>query len=1231
MTTNKTEIITYHNVLNPLERTIVTDKIYKNIDEILKDLKYDNGIYDLVVSRNSVIEEGFFEINPGDIINITIVPKGGGGGGKKIIGIVAMIAITIVSYGAGAAYGASVGSALGVSTATGTAIVSATVAAVGGLLVNALMPKPNMSLDFNKQDFKNSQTYSWARATNQAMQSAPIPKIFGTHKITPPLIASYIEVIDSKQYFNGLYALNDGLIKSVSDIKINNESVTNFKNVTYEIRKGELTQELIPSFNDTSYDKPVSKKLDPKGEYSYTSTDGNFVTAFIINFVMPRGIYAANDRGGLDELGIPLSIEYSTDNKNWIVESMGISGATTAAVRKTFKKTGLAASRYYIRVKHSYPIPDSSRYATDCYIEYITEIISDDFIYPRTALLAVRALATGQLSGSAPNVSAVVSANSDNPAYVAKQILIDSGITEDKISPGFEEWAKFCDEKKLRCNIVFDSELSVAKALDTIGLLGRASVLQAGSKFDVIMDKAGLIPVQSFLFGMGNILKDSFKQTFLPIVNRANFIEVTYYDKNKDYEPTIVSVTNTTYDTATVINKTGVTLVGCTDEEQARSYGRFQINCNRYLTETIEFEADKDSLVCRYGDIIKVSHDTPQYGFSGRLLNDSENGVIELDRDIEMQKDKTYAIQIKNDKNEVKEFQILARLEPNKIKVDMGADTFKKYDNYAFGEINKVSKLYRILKISTGGEFTRHITAIEYNEDIYNDSAQISSENKSSLQIRNLRASDYIKLDLAKNIRTFVSIAWSGNALSYDLIYKQKEETAYKSVKLYDSFFEFEAIDGKTYEISVSDALGSRASIEYTVQGKIAKPPKASNIQAKETKNEWVIEWQYKDRPIDFKEFEIYENNVLVQTTTLNRAKLAKDKLKSVITIVAVDTSNVKSDSISLNLNVSQLPKVSNFEISYKSHQQNVATWQSLGDELSYEIRRGEEWQSAQRVYLGSQTTANLEFNGSYLLKAFYINEYGLRVESAQPCILVIDESKAQSNVTEVIKFPKWSGKFIDTQIYNDALCLAGDYKNPDVSKRKLTSMEGFLECEKIVALKSIKTCEISSSIAVSGLNLNMNFDMIENVDAIKNIDNLAGEVDNFSAQVQICVSLDGENWSPYEVLKDGRYEALAFKFRLTLASNDIHITPFISACNIVVDMPDVFESGSGISDSKEIEISYEKEFSIAPKVQIIIIDANAGDDAVLMQQSAKGFKIKILNKNGNAVKRKFNYIAKGY
>jgi hypothetical protein len=64
------------------------------------------------------------------------------------------------------------------------------------------------------------------------------------------------------------------------------------------------------------------------------------------------------------------------------------------------------------------------------------------------------------------------------------------------------------------------------------------------------------------------------------------------------------------------------------------------------------------------------------------------------------------------------------------------------------------------------------------------------------------------------------------------------------------------------------------------------------------------------------------------------------------------------------------------------------------------------------------------------------------------------------------------------------------------------------------------------------------------------------------------------------------------------------------------------------ISTTKSI--TYVNNFSISPKVQITILNAVAGDDAILTNESASGFDIDIKN-GGSNVTRSFNYFVKGY
>ena len=1275
MTTNK--IITCHNILNPLDRTVRTGGNYKNIDEILKDLKYDNEIYDLVISKNSVIQDGFFEVESGDVVNISIVPKGGGGGGKGILKAVMMVVVAIASIYTGGAVGAAYGMMYGAMAAVGVSVA-------GSLLVNALMPTPKPSFDFNKQDFRNSQAYGWNKATNQATQSQVVPKIFGIHKITPPLIASYIEAVDDKQYFNGLYAINDGAIKSVTDVKINNENIGNFKGVSHEIRNGETTQAIVERFSDTPYDKVIGKKLSPDLTYSLANTDGNAVTSLAVTLLMPRGLWYANDNGGLANYGINVRIEFSKDQKTWLpmtsqkimatdpnsnrydwhydeltgdyvfdkidekiektVPYVTISGAQTSVIRKTFEVVDLPPARYYIRAKFETAPNVSNRYASDCYIEYVTETTKDDFIYPGTALLAVRALATDQLNGSAPTITCVVSANSSNPAEVAEQILIDSGVETSRIMPSFKEWAKFCNEKKITCNIVFDSEVSVKKALDTVSLLGRASVLQAGSKFDVIIEKTEILPVQSFLFGMGNILSGTFKQSFLPLVDRANFVEITYYDKNKEYEPSIVSVGARTLDNSRMTSKTSVTLIGCTDEEQAKSYGRFLLNCNQYLTETIEFEADKDSLVCRYGDVIRVSHDVPQYGFSGRLEADSAGNILTLDRSIEdfvLKDTAVYAIQIKNDVNEVKEYQILEFIAPNKIRVNLNGAAYRRYDNYALGEVNKVSKLYRIIKISIGGEFTRHITAIEYNEDVYNDRDTIRTQNSSSLGLSNLRVTENLRLE-NKTIETYLSLAWRGFSLSY--LVKIKGGGKELAIKTNDSFCDVKVKDNVAYEISISDMLGNSVSRAHKVAGKLAPPPRVQNLTATELMDDWALGWSYDDSPLDFKEFHIYKDGVFLETTQALNFVTPITDISVIYDIYAVDTSGVKSAVSSVTAIVAGLENVNSVNTFYENDALNIVWGEinSLDRKISYEIRRGEVWDNSQLIAVTSDTSARIFNSGTYQIAAFYVTNGGAKIMSAMPTTFIVDEANTlEKNVIfRSVEHKTWIGAKkgaanSDGELTLDGLGLFDDTLNvdnmPSFDAPFGFTSRGIYDSANVCALDAPASCKITSRLKYSGLNILNDFDTAPSVDDLINFDGFKNE--DISAIEQIALSIDGANFGEYKTFRSGvSYLAKAFKMRLVLISKNIFSSPTVSEYSYEIDVPDKFESGSAKSaTSGGANIAYKTIFSAAPKVQITILNAIAGDDAILLNQTKGGFMIKIIDKNGIAVEREFNYFVKGY
>lgn len=947
------KIVNQHNILDPSNREIKYTTA-KNKAEMLKEIHYDIIAYELIIYKNGIQELEDFEILDSDYILVKVVPKGGGGG---ILKVVAMIGIAVLSAYTGGLAGVAFGATYGV--AAGVAVSFA-----GSMLVNALLPQASpIQNGFSNDNLKTSSTYSWDNSYNKSEQGTPIPKVFGTHKVTPPLIGKYIESVDDKQYFHGLYALNDGQITNISNIKINDEIISNFDNVSIDVRYGTNNQLVIPDFATTRFDKSVNQKLST--DFDIVTTESG-ITELTAVMYFPRGLYYMNNSAQATNNSVKLVVEYSNNGIDWtpitsnttvntyseyyLIEdesyakynSSGtfvsyvttipsdaisllngtitpigtvsflnkisavpssytqpyetITSSSTSAFRKTFTKKYLTAGTYQVRARLYELSPSGSRYGSDVYFEYLEQGVNDGFIYPNTALLAVRALATDQLSGNAPVITCDITANSDSPSTISQTILNEtSGVSS--FDTTFTDFYNECNLQNYKCNIVFDSLINVREALDLVTLNGRASIQQFGSEYAVIMDKKDILPAQTFTFGMGNILTDTFKQSYLPINDRANIIQVSYYDKTDEYKRTVIEVSNTTYDNTVDRKISQLNLIGCVDREQATRHANYQLKCNRYLSETVSFEAWHDSLVCKYGDIVAVSHDLPQYGYSGRIINANASQIV-LDKEVTFEIGKTYAVLLRNKNNQIQEITVTGTGTASTLTVaETLTYTFEQYDNYMFGEVGKTSKLFRVVNIATGSDLTRQLTCIEYNANVYDDTETVNVPIISDLGLRSLFISDYIRYKAnSSEIETVVNLKWTGASIYYDISYKKENENQYITKRVYDTSTDIlDLQSGESYNFTVKDNQGKILSKTYLVVGKFAKPNPVANTIAKSTSGILVITWD-KSLEIDFSHYEIIVQGQ-VFTTIKNFINIDSIAYKDgTLEIYAVDTSNIKSN-----------------------------------------------------------------------------------------------------------------------------------------------------------------------------------------------------------------------------------------------------------------------------------------------------------------------------------------------
>lgn len=467
-----------------------------------------------------------------------------------------------------------------------------------------------------------------------------------------------------------------------------------------------------------------------------------------------------------------------------------ISASNTNPLRYIFYTPRLDSTNIYdLRLKlYEDPYEGNSLVVDDCYWEYYDEILEDDFIYPNTALLAIRSIASNRLSGSVPRVSCVASRskvwvydpvgaqyvqkNATNHAWASYEILhgarrlvdinaagydpansatwtytfIQTGaVAHERIMyDDFSEWADWIDleetgtygeKKQYTLNIYLDTTLNVRKALDLIGLGGRGLAVQQGSYWTCVVDKPEDTPVQRFGFNMATIKRDSFTEEWTPIDQRANCIEATYYDASDDWRPKTIEMYQVGFDEMVdEVKKTTLDLRGFTDFEQAQYFLRYQLNLNRYITLTASWDADLSAIACTRSQIIEVQHDVPQYGYGGRLEADCTTTTLYLDREVTIETGSTYHVIIYHADDDSRE-EVAVSTGAGVVTTLTVAELTKAPEQYSlwfFGKINQVCKLMRVLSISLDGEFRRNIKAIEHVNEVFNDAAEIPTPSSGS-------------------------------------------------------------------------------------------------------------------------------------------------------------------------------------------------------------------------------------------------------------------------------------------------------------------------------------------------------------------------------------------------------------------------------------------------------------------------------------------------------------------
>lgn len=278
----------------------------------------------------------------------------------------------------------------------------------------------------------------------------------------------------------------------------------------------------------------------------------------------------------------------------------------------------------------------------------------------------------------------------------------------------------------------FDTETTVWDAALKVCEICRCVPYFKGSKISVAIDRAG---DAVFAYTSGNIIKDSFRQIFIPTTERASQIEVHYRDKEQDYQRQPFTLTNANIGNPTA--KVRLDLFGITDEELAERIAENLLLKNQYIKTMARFDADIDSIASEIGDPILAPIDATKYGQTGdgRILSatNSGNAIITVPGifiwdDPDWDGGSTaYRLMVKTADDVIETKSITGIVENSAMTetdiIVSGVFTTLpvKGDLWAAGEEEYEIKKYRVINLRQSDKQRVEVTAIEYVDAIYAD------------------------------------------------------------------------------------------------------------------------------------------------------------------------------------------------------------------------------------------------------------------------------------------------------------------------------------------------------------------------------------------------------------------------------------------------------------------------------------------------------------------------------
>lgn len=1190
---------------------------------------------------------------PCSIINVKaeVLGGGGGGGGSNTMQIVAMIAIVAIAIAAPyalAAWGA-VGAGVLTTAAGGLtmagSLLTAGIMIAGNLLISAVFsPSGNAAIDMDTASGSNTQdspTYSLSGGSNRARPYEPMPVIMGTHRLFPDAAMNpYTEYRGEDQYLYQIFGM--GLSSATfSDFRIGTNPLSNYTDWQWQYPDQNGKIAAFPG----NVDNASGAALENSAGWITRTTSTN---TYKIGLDIEGVLFYANDRGGMDSTTVEFRVQYKPvgsgtwldpvdieisgvgfvdgqyqtysayvsqgyDNYdgegNWIgwvdtsyyenrtrfINNGGtvrVTGNSQSPRRATLFITPATTGQYDVRVIRDTADSTNSRLSNKLTWSVIKSYQIDDGTYLGQTRYGMTIRASEQLNGAIQQLSAIGNAKANywngsawvfgetsNPAHwfmdfalgrydSAGKLTYGIGLTPSQIDyQQLAAWANFCDAEGLTFNAVLDGTQTAADILTMISRCGFGSATWASGKLGAVWDARNQTPVAAF--GMSNIIKGSFEVRYLT-EQLADEIIVRFVDPDKDWNQSEVRVV--VPGVTTPVRSTTVDILGCTSRAMAGKFANYVAAQQFYRRRRITWDCDFEGFVCNRGDVVMLSHDLTQWGYSGRVVATGAN-TITFDREVPRNGMAEYMM-LKRPDGTMTTYTVLAGTgNAQTVTLTTEPDFQEGYElmdhMWFFSPLATPGKKVKIISVQPISDSRIQVVATDESEEFYAawdgdwiDPPQSTLLLNSIPVVKNIRVTETLYRGTDDAVKSHVSVIWDTEGVweRANIRYRVGADT-WTKFTTQGTKFEFDTSNTGSIEIEILPITGLKVGAPTTYTGTIygvrAALPNVEGLTDFYRDGKTVLTWRYVNDPriIDYE--------------------------------VRKGISWEKSEV---------LGRVSNNEF--------------------ITIGNGLYWVAAHNSDLYSPVPASIEIEGASLVTNVIAtwNEEATGWSGTCSGGAVVDGDDIRLVGSDLVStIPVFSA--IPSLLYWDGVASQGIYEIP---------------AGHIVDIGNAQACTISVSYR---LTADSPYNIFSKFPLISTMSSIAGNFAGFAnCQIQMAIAPDSGIFGAWRDFVPGSYVGRKFKFRAVLTSSNPTVTAILDTMVFSIDVPDRIETGTGVViPVSGSTITYVKPFQIAPNVQITIVSAQTGDDAVLTNETANGFDIIVTDINDDPVERTINWVAQAY